>query len=134
LGRHSDRSAGKPEQRVAVTLDREVGHRPRHVAEVPRERADVGEHCGGRPDLGVLDAQSPLLELLDPEVELEVVVGRWLEPEQLVELLCTRTRLLGEEDTAGAQHSADLGRDEGLVAVHDEVERRGAEGEPTAGL
>jgi hypothetical protein len=62
-----------------MTSDREVADTPRHFGQVPRERANVSKHSGGRSDGGVRDAQAGTLELLDREGNVEVVVNRSLE-------------------------------------------------------
>ena len=54
----------------------------------------------------------------------EVVVRRRPECEELVELACSRTGLLGDEHSPLTQHAADLVGHERFVAVDNQVERR----------
>ena len=103
-----DRSAVKAEQRVLVTLYREVTDTPRHVGEVPGERADVGEHSRCRADFGLFNAEARSLELLDRELDVKVVVNGLLESEELVKRSGSRPGLLGDEDPVAAQHAANF--------------------------
>src|SRR5438552_2843622 len=134
LGGDPDGDAVQAEQRVSVAFYREVADSPWHVAEVPRERADVGEGGGGGADRGLFHTQTRALELLDREVDVEVVVRGRFESQELVELACSRTGLLGDEHAPVTQRSADLDCDEGFVTIDNQVERRLAQGEATVSL
>ena len=62
----------KPYQRMPVGADREAGHGPGHRAQVPRQRADVGEDRRGIAFAGLIDDQPGGAELLERQVDLEL--------------------------------------------------------------
>src|SRR6476659_9647142 len=98
-----------------MTFYQEVADTPWHIAEVPRQRADVGEHGGGSADRELFDSQPRALEVPDREADVEIVIMGRLECEKLVELARPRTGLLGDEHAPVPQCSADLDGDEGFV-------------------
>src|SRR5207237_2391411 len=97
--------------------------------------ADVGEGRRLAALARVHDGESGALDLARGEWEVERPRprrGRKLE--QPVEVVVVASDLLGEESPSGDEDTRDLGGDERLVAVRDELEARGRERQPPSRL